>query len=285
MMLFRDLEWGIWGRARTCRARIDRAFPHFGISFAYDGRLLWVDDDGEERLLMAPVVWLTVPDHHYRYGALPGEHWDQTYVTFGGRHASRWREAGLLDVDATVVRVVPTAHPEWWRGELDALLRDLARGPERQEWAGHRLQGMLLRLASGEEAAASGEGASRRRVREWIAGLAELEDLDTDVAAEAARLGLSTAALRRLCTELTGAPPREVIAQHRLARVAVLLRSTDLPIAAIARQQGFVDQAHLGRAFRSRFGMPPARYRRVAALASRVVEPDRAVLRRTTSSG
>jgi AraC-like DNA-binding protein len=285
MLLFSDLEWGIWGRARTCRARIDQAFPHFGISFAYDGSLLWVDDDGVERLLMAPVVWLTIPDHHYRYGALAGEHWDQTYVAFGGRQADRWCEAALLDVGASALRVVPIAHPEWWRGEFDALLRDLARGPERQEWAGHRLQGMLLRLASGEAAAAPGEGVSRRRVREWIAGLAELEDLDTDVFTEAARLGLSTAALRRLCTERTGAPPREVIAQHRLARVAVLLRSTDLPIAAIARQQGFVDQAHLGRAFRSRFGMPPARYRRVGALSTLDVEPDLAVLRRTTSSG
>ncbi len=51
---------------------------------------------------------------------------------------------------------------------------------------------------------------------------------------------------------------------RRLAAAAAALRDADLPLAALAADLGFADQAHFTRAFRARFGIPPARFRRRA---------------------
>lgn len=51
---------------------------------------------------------------------------------------------------------------------------------------------------------------------------------------------------------------------RRLAAAAAALRDADLPLAALAADFGFADQAHFTRAFRARFGIPPARFRRRA---------------------
>lgn len=50
----------------------------------------------------------------------------------------------------------------------------------------------------------------------------------------------------------------------RLARAARLLRETDCPIADIADECGFTDQAHLTRQFRAAYGLTPGRHRRAA---------------------
>lgn len=59
-----------------------------------------------------------------------------------------------------------------------------------------------------------------------------------------------------------GALAREL----RLARAADLLRDTDWPIARIADDCGFTDQAHLTRRFRQAYGLTPARHRRGASM-------------------
>jgi transcriptional regulator GlxA family with amidase domain len=54
------------------------------------------------------------------------------------------------------------------------------------------------------------------------------------------------------------------IMQVRVREAQRLLAESDLTILAIARQCGFEYQEHLGRVFRQRLGISPARYRRTA---------------------
>jgi transcriptional regulator GlxA family with amidase domain len=59
-----------------------------------------------------------------------------------------------------------------------------------------------------------------------------------------------------------GVAPSAYIARRRLARARALMIQTDAPLAAIALDCGFSDQAHLSRKFRAQAGEPPAGWRR-----------------------
>jgi AraC-like DNA-binding protein len=80
----------------------------------------------------------------------------------------------------------------------------------------------------------------------------------TPVAAMADRLGLGTRALHRRCLPVFGYGPR------RLARVLRLGRSLEAaragaPLAQVAADCGYVDQAHLSREVRDLTGTTPTR--------------------------
>ncbi|HEY5892619.1 MAG TPA: AraC family transcriptional regulator [Chthoniobacterales bacterium] len=81
-----------------------------------------------------------------------------------------------------------------------------------------------------------------------------------DALAEAA--GLSRFHFSRLFTQQFGTSPAAWVLDLRLKEAARLLRSTSLPLKEIASQCGFPDVNYLGKAFRTRVGLPPAAYRR-----------------------
>ncbi len=53
----------------------------------------------------------------------------------------------------------------------------------------------------------------------------------------------------------------QFVSRYRALKAAELLLSTDLPLQAIARELGFLDAAHLHRAFTKHYGCTPGRYR------------------------
>ncbi|WP_369636992.1 AraC family transcriptional regulator [Nocardia sp. JMUB6875] len=63
-------------------------------------------------------------------------------------------------------------------------------------------------------------------------------------------------------TRRLGQPPAAYLADRRLARAATLLRTTPIPIAALAHQVGYDSEAAFSRAFRRRYDVPPLRYRK-----------------------
>ncbi|MDQ1120222.1 MULTISPECIES: AraC family transcriptional regulator [Pseudoxanthomonas] len=54
----------------------------------------------------------------------------------------------------------------------------------------------------------------------------------------------------------------DMVRQLRVAEAARLLRETSRPLATIAADCGFADQAHFSRSFRAAYGVPPSRFRR-----------------------
>ena len=59
-----------------------------------------------------------------------------------------------------------------------------------------------------------------------------------------------------------GKPPATYLAHVRLDAASDLLRDTSHPVALIAECVGYASEAAFSRAFRNRYGTPPARYRR-----------------------
>lgn len=72
------------------------------------------------------------------------------------------------------------------------------------------------------------------------------------------------ATLTRAFRREHGCTPAAYQRDVRVRRAAAMIRTTVLPIAAIASSCGFCDQAHLARSFRAVLGCSPSEYRRRA---------------------
>jgi AraC family transcriptional regulator len=97
--------------------------------------------------------------------------------------------------------------------------------------------------------------AKARRVIDYIeAHLAS----DLHLVELSAVAGTSRSHFARAFRNTIGMAPHAFVLQRRLARAHELLRSGRAPIREVAERCGFSDQAHLTRAFKSRFGSPPS---------------------------
>ena len=62
-------------------------------------------------------------------------------------------------------------------------------------------------------------------------------------------------------TDVLGNTVAEYVRSRRLEHAAELLRTTSLPVAAIAERAGFCDHSHFCLAFKRHVGTTPGRYR------------------------
>lgn len=85
------------------------------------------------------------------------------------------------------------------------------------------------------------------------------DDLGTD--AMARRAGVSTRQLTRLFVAELGDPPATVIRRIRVEAAAQLLRTTDLPLSAVAHRCGLASAEALRQAFVARYAITPSRFR------------------------
>jgi len=82
-----------------------------------------------------------------------------------------------------------------------------------------------------------------------------------------AATGLTRHELARQFRAALGTSPYRYSLMRRLDRAAALLRRGE-PLADVALDTGFADQAHLTRMFKAAHGLPPARHRALEARAS-----------------
>ena len=73
---------------------------------------------------------------------------------------------------------------------------------------------------------------------------------------------LSRSAFAARFVARVGKPPATYLAHVRLDAATDLLRDTSLPVTLIAENVGYTSEAAFSRAFKHRYGMPPARWRR-----------------------
>ncbi|MCA9299679.1 MAG: helix-turn-helix transcriptional regulator [Phycisphaerales bacterium] len=81
----------------------------------------------------------------------------------------------------------------------------------------------------------------------------------------ASEVGVHPGHLARTFRRFHGCTPGEYLRRVRVTRAAMRLRDPDLPIATIAADAGFSDQAHFSREFRTHVGTTPSSYRRTVA--------------------
>lgn len=113
-----------------------------------------------------------------------------------------------------------------------------------------------------------------------------LEELRQDLAkphsldSMAERAHMSRRSLTRHFQQLTGSSPTQWLLEQRLNRVQHLLEASELSLAAIAEQSGFLSQESLRLQFRLRYGVAPSVWRKQFSYApSQKYAPEPAVTR------
>jgi AraC family transcriptional regulator len=144
-------------------------------------------------------------------------------------------------------------------GAIALRLAEEARRPDSQsELIAQGLVFEAIGLFARHEDKADGPSAWLERARAMVLeaeGSVSLSRVASEVGRSA---GTVAAAYRRRFGCTIGTDARAA----RLDRAARLLASTRRPIAEIAAECGYCDQAHLTRAFRTAFGLAPGAYRK-----------------------
>jgi len=100
---------------------------------------------------------------------------------------------------------------------------------------------------------------------DWLQGAKSYLDASfrgpVSLAGAAAQVGVHPATLAAAFRRILGTSVGEYVRELRLRAARRDLADSRLPVAEIALQNGFYDQAHLGRCFRRRFGTSPAAFR------------------------
>lgn len=154
---------------------------------------------------------------------------------------------------------------------LAGLLRELLVEERRQAPFGALLQTSLVRQVLVELVrlpAPPNQTAppdSRLRVglcaREMRDGFWREQDVDS----AARKAGLSRRRFTQLFRESEGESWHSRLTRLRLHHAAVVLRTTKLPVRAVAFESGYADLSHFYRAFRAMHGAPPAAFRNSGA--------------------
>ncbi len=107
-----------------------------------------------------------------------------------------------------------------------------------------------------------------RRIAELVAQRIDEGMLDQGAGLEriAARFGWSSRQIRRIVQRELGVSPIELVLTRRLLLAKQLLTETSLPITQVAFASGFASLRRFNDAFGRRYGMPPTRLRRSAAV-------------------
>lgn len=192
----------------------------------------------------------------------------------GRRVTTHWRYAGSLARDYP--RVSVDADPIFIRdgrvatsGGVTAAL-DLTLAFVEEDHGADLARRVALGLVTymqrpGNQAQMTLFTTSRRAddatVRAVVEHAAAHPDADLGTEAMARRAGVSTRHLTRLFVAELGDPPATVVRRIRVEGAAQLLRTTDLPLSAVAHRCGLASAEALRQAFVARYGIAPSRFR------------------------
>ncbi len=142
------------------------------------------------------------------------------------------------------------AHSEWFGGRLYAQTLE-------QSLAMHLLRHYSALGGPPADDAPRPAGRFRRSLEYIEAHLADDLSLETLAACE----GLSPYHFARAFKRAVGQPPHGYVVVRRVRRAQELLARTRLPLAQVAAEVGFANQAHLNRHFKRLVGLTPRQYR------------------------
>lgn len=149
---------------------------------------------------------------------------------------------------------------------LAKLLADEIRNPSKhavyaESLVGSIVAGLLDIPAEGDERATG--RLTQAQMNKLLSHIERRGDYRMTVADMAATVDLSESWFASVFKHTTGKSPLQWQLSKRIEQAKQLLGESDLPVATIAAQLGFSDQAHLTRVFRQIAGETPAAWRKL----------------------
>lgn len=205
------------------------------------------------------VIFVT-PGRWHRYRPSGKTGWTELWVELEGDVPARLTAKGVLPDGCCVLKPVQFE-------ELVEAVAAVHREIGESAGAGRAAElGALAMRVLGLLTAKNVDTGSRlnRAVKNAERILAERLDEPPSMPALAWKLGVNYASFRREFTRRAGMAPRQYLMRLRLERAQRMIGTTPFTLEAIAEQLGFSSAFHLSAAFKKRFGVSPAVWRRGA---------------------
>lgn len=203
-----------------------------------------------DALFLPPGQW-----HRYRPSATSG--WTELWVELEGALPGRLTEEGWLPAVPVLRRGESGEHGGRGAEVMGALHHALLAGDPVESMAQAVRLLALFRMPSIEPV----QDVSRK-VRQAERLMVERLAEGADMPALARELEMDYTRFRREFKKSTGLAPHQYLMRLRLEKAQRLLGATPATLDAIAEQAGFSSAFHLSAAFKDRFGVAPAHWRR-----------------------
>ncbi len=203
-------------------------------------------------IVLPPGCW-----HRYKPNRKTG--WTTLWIGFGGDLATRLAGGAGFGRDGEVREV---SHARRFHGLFADTVADiLERGKDSVYSTAARIPSLIAALA--EERNLESDGTSHQGlVHRAQSHIAEHASEIVDFALLAESLGVPYRTFRYLFSKETGSSPLQYQLDIRLARARNLLKSSDMPIAEIAKSLGFNSTWYFAHFFRQRVHLSAATYRK-----------------------
>ncbi len=212
----------------------------------------FVFDDGKHCVLGANTVVCRLPGetHHLEFDGF-GE-WSYRWLTFDGPGAADFIRSYRFDPHGFTADACP--HELFL--EAGKLLQDRTPYAWRQTVA---VIAAILARAGGGHDNSGGEGKLVKAFVDLCRNHANDGSVNVNVIADMLEIDRST--LRRAVKRQLRTTPGTYLREMRIQQALTLLQTTDLPVAEIADQTGFINLSHFCRSIREVTGRPPGAYR------------------------
>jgi AraC family transcriptional regulator len=146
-------------------------------------------------------------------------------------------------------------------GASMAALASTGSAPRREELASFIIERVIAAMAGDRRVPAAPTGRETKRVIEAIRLIESEASRPLALQEMATVAGMSKHHFLRVFRRLTGVTPHQYLIGARLRRAALALRSSRLPVIAVAYEAGFGDLSTFNKTFRAAFGLTPTQYR------------------------
>ena len=134
-----------------------------------------------------------------------------------------------------------------------------------KQYALHYLVGMMLlrlyRIFVTSSAVDVSDNKNKIYYRRFVQLIKEMKSFKVSIEEYALRLNITSGHLNRICKDISGLPPKDIVINFFVDEAKIYLRNFEMSIAEISYQLDIEDPAYFARFFKKKTGLTPKLYR------------------------